>query len=371
MFGMASTSQWNRFSRLTVATAWVAGSLTSCNKEAPPAPAPVVEPAAAAVAKKLQRADVAMFAALPDNFDSASNPGTDAKIALGQMLYHDKRLSKNQDVSCASCHEIDKGGADGKAFSPGHKGQLGGRNAPSVINAAGQFVQFWDGRAKDIEEQAGGPILNPVEMAMASPEAVLAVVKSMPEYIAAFQAAFPGEADAVTYGNLSKAIGAFERRLVAKSRWDKYLAGDDAALTDEEKTGALEFINAGCTACHNGVLVGGGMYQKAGLVKPWPNQKDVGRAAISKNDAEKLFFKVPSLRTATKTAPYFHDGSAATLEAAIKQMAEYQLGKQLSDAQVAAIAKWLGSMDGQIAPALLAVPKLPVSTETTPKPSGE
>ncbi len=342
-----------------------AAALSGCKKDAPaPSPAPAAE---AQAAPKLQRSDLTAFAALPVNFDSAANPGTDAKVALGQMLFHEKRLSKNQLLACDSCHGLDTFGADGKPFSPGHKGQLGGRNSPTVLNAAGEFVQFWDGRAKDVEEQAKGPILNPVEMAMASSETVVATLKTIPGYVTAFQAAFPGEADAVTYDNLGKAIGAFERKLVTPSPWDKFLAGDDAALSDEEKVGAQEFIATGCGGCHSGVLVGGAMFQKAGLVKAWPNQKDLGRFEVTKKDEDKLFFKVPSLRNIVKTAPYFHDGSAATLDVAIKTMAEHQLGKQLSDAQVASIAKFLNALTGELPAALKAVPKLPESTETTPK----
>lgn len=358
----------------SVAT-WIAAlaivtGLSACKKEsaAPTTPAATEQASAPVAPTTLQRSDVGMFGALPAAFDNPANPTSDAKVALGQMLYHDKRLSKNQAISCNSCHDLTKGGADEHPFSTGHKGQLGGRNSPTVLNAAGHFAQFWDGRAKDVEEQAKGPILNPVEMAMANSETVMATVRSMPEYVAAFQAAFPGEADALTYDNLGRAIGAFERKLVARSRWDKFLEGDDAALSESEKAGVHEFIVAGCIACHTGVLVGGGMYQKAGLVKPWPNQKDLGRFVVTKNEADKLFFKVPSLRNIAKTAPYFHDGSAATLELAIKQMAEHQLGKQLTDPQIAAIARWLTSLNGEVAPVLLAVPKLPASTETTPKP---
>ena len=342
-------------------------AFAGCKKDAP-APTATAAPAVEATApKQLQRRDLTLFAALPANFDSAANPGTDAKIALGQMLYHDTRLSKNQQLSCNSCHGLDTFGADGKPTSAGHKGQLGGRNSPTVLNAAGEFVQFWDGRAKDVEEQAKGPILNPVEMAMASSETVVATLKTIPGYVKAFQAAFPGEADAVTYDNLGKAIGAFERKLVARAPWDKFLEGDDAALSEDEKAGAQEFLTVGCGGCHAGVLVGGAMFQKAGVLKPWPNQKDRGRFEVTKKDDDKLFFKVPMLRNIAKTAPYFHDGSAATLEVAIKTMGEHQLGKQLADAQIAAIAKFLNALTGELPAALKAVPKLPEGTDATPK----
>ena len=337
-------------------TALLASALTACKKDAP-APSPAAE--APAAPKTVTRADLAMFAALPATFENPVNPLTDAKIALGQMLYHEPRLSKGGQLACNSCHQLDHFGVDGKPTSTGDKGQLGGRNSPTVLNAAGHFAQFWDGRAADVEAQAKGPILNPVEMAMESSETVVAALKAIPGYVTAFQAAFPGQADPVTYDNLGLAIGAFERKLVTPSKLDKFLGGDDAALTDAEKAGAREFIDAGCTACHTGVLVGGGMYQKAGLVKPWPNQKDLGRFEVTKKDADKLFFKVPSLRNIAKTAPYFHDGSVATLEEAITMMADHQLGKTLTAAQVSSIATFLNALTGELPVALQTAPKLP------------
>jgi cytochrome c peroxidase len=172
----------------------------------------------------------------------------------------------------------------------------------------------------------------------------------------------------VTYDNVAKAIGAFERKLVTPCRWDKYLGGDEQALNDVEKRGAAEFVAAGCAACHSGVLVGGGMYQKVGLVKPWPNQKDLGRFNVTKSEADKLQFKVPSLRNIARTAPYFHDGSVASLEQAIRMMGEHQLGKQLTGEQVRVIAAWLGALSGDLPQALVAEPALPPSSPSTPAP---
>ena len=172
------------------------------------------------------------------------------------MLYYEPRLSKSQEISCNSCHLLDQYGVDGQPTSDGHKGQAGDRNSPTVYNAAGHFVQFWDGRAADVEEQAKGPVMNPVEMAMPSEKQVIAVLKSMPEYVDAFKKAFPGEKDPISYENMAKAIGAFERKLITPSRWDKFLRGDSQALTNEEKAGFNVFMETGCQACHSGAISG-------------------------------------------------------------------------------------------------------------------
>lgn len=357
-------------------------SVSACGKKDAPAPAaeqPTAKTAEAPAADKaaekpaepaaptLDRAKLSAFAALPGEVTAASGPASDAMVALGKMLYFEKRLSKNQDVSCNSCHMLDKGGVDGSATSSGHKAQKGGRNAPTVFNAALHTAQFWDGRAKDVEEQAKGPILNPIEMAMPNAEAVIAVLKSMPEYVAAFQAAFPGQADAVTYDNVGIAIGAFERKLTTPGRFDAFLKGDDKALSDDEKAGLATFLDTGCASCHTGAAVGGGMFQKLGLVKPWPDLKDNGRFDATKDEADKFKFKVPSLRQIADTAPYFHDGSVRTLEEAVKLMAAHQLGKDLDEAKIKAIVTFLKALSGEANKELTAEPKLPASSETTPK----
>jgi cytochrome c peroxidase len=291
----------------------------------------------------------AVFSPLPDSAPSAQNPLTPEKIALGKKLYNDKRLSKAQDISCNSCHRLDTFGVDNEPTSPGHLGKRGGRNSPSSFNAALHVAQFWDGRAGTVEEQALGPILNPIEMAMESDAAVIDRLKADPATVKEFQAAFPGEKNPVTYPNLGKAIGAFERTLITPSRFDDFLRGDSSALTEEEKKGGKLFVETGCTACHNGATIGGMMYQKLGLVKPYPT-KDLGRAEVTKNEADKFMFKVPSLRNVAKTAPYFHDGSVKTLPEAVSLMAEYQLGKKLDDAQVASIVTFLNALTAKAAP---------------------
>jgi cytochrome c peroxidase len=230
--------------------------------------------------------------------------------------------------------------------STGDRGQKGARNAPTVYNAAGHFAQFWDGRAADVEEQAKGPLLNPAEMAMASAAQAEAVLKSIPEYADLFKRAFPGQPDPVTFDNLARAIGAFERQLITPSRWDRLLKGDQGALTGVEKAGFNKFVESGCAACHNGAYVGGNAFQKLGMVRPWPNTADLGREQVTKKASDKFLFKVPSLRNVARTAPYFHDGSLATLDEAIRKMATHQLGKNLTDADIRSIAAWLQTLTG-------------------------
>lgn len=308
-----------------------------------------------------------MFAPLPAAMPSASNPLTEEKIALGRTLYYDPILSKNHDISCNSCHDLANYGVDGKALSDGHRGQKGDRNSPSVYNSALQFVQFWDGRAADVEEQAKGPVLNPKEMAHPNAERVVQTLKSIPEYGSAFARAFPGETDPVTFDNLAKAIAAFERQLVTPARWDRYLSGDESALSADEKHGLAVFVSTGCAACHAGALVGGAMYQKVGVIKPWPNQNDKGRAQVTKQTSDEMLFRASSLRNVAKTGPYFHDGSVRTLEQAVQLMASHQLGRELSAADTSAIVTWLQTLTGAIPVTYIAKPKLPEPGPKTPK----
>lgn len=323
----------------------------------------------AVLAVDIPAARLRMFKPLPANMDSATNPPTQAKIDLGRILYYENRLSKSQKFSCNSCHMLDKFGVDNAPTSEGHKGQRGDRNSPTCFNAAGHIAQFWDGRAADVEAQAKGPVMNPVEMAMPDEKTVIATLKSIPEYPALFAKAFPGEKDPVTYDNMAKAIGAFERKLVTPSRWDKFLAGDQKALTDAEKAGFLKFSDSGCATCHLGAYVGGSSYQKLGVVKAFPGLKDDGRMKATKKAEDKYFFKVPSLRNIEKTGPYFHDGQVKTLEEAIAKMGEFEIGKKLSPADVASIATWLKSLTGTVPADFVKPPKLPASGPKTPKPS--
>lgn len=300
----------------------------------------------------------------------ASDPSsvTEELVTLGRLLFFDERLSKNQKLSCNSCHSLERYGVDGARTSTGHKGQQGGRNAPTVYNAAAYAVQFWDGRAADIEAQAAGPILNPLEMAMPNAAAVETVLRSIPGYLEPFKRAFPGDAQPITLANTARAIGAFERRLSTPSRWDRYLTGQKDALTVAEKEGLRLFTNLGCMVCHTGETLGGTAYQRAGAVEQWPNQKDQGRFEVTKVEGDKMMFKVPTLRNIEKTAPYFHDGSGATLSEAVKTMGRYQLGLDLGADEVTSIVTWLKSLTGELPKAYIAAPVLPKSARGTPRP---
>jgi cytochrome c peroxidase len=322
----------------------------------------------AEVSQTIDPAALKMFAPLPAEVPPPSGSLNGQQIDLGRMLFYENRLSTDQKISCNSCHGLDEYGVDGEPTSSGHKGQKGNRNSQTVYNAAGQVAQFWDGRAATVEEQAKGPVMNPVEMGMPSAKVVVAVLKSMPEYVEAFKAAFPTDKDPVTFDNMAVAIGAFERKLLTPSRWDKFLQGDAAALTPAEKAGFNTFIDAGCQTCHAGALVGGAMYQKLGVVKPYPDASDLGRFQVTKNEGDKMVFKVPSLRNIEKTGPYFHNGKVGTLTEAIERMAEYQVGKKLTDSQIQSIVTWLKSLTGVLPADYIKPPKLPPSSPRTPKP---
>lgn len=305
-----------------------------------------------------------MFAPLPQTVPGKV-PVTAEKAALGRMLYYDVRLSKSQKISCNSCHQLEKYGVDGEPTSDGHNGQKGDRNSPSVYNAAGQVAQFWDGRAADVEEQAKGPVMNPVEMAMPSEKQLVVILKSMPDYVQAFKRAFPDSKAPVTFNNMTIAIGSFERNLLTPSRWDKFLAGDQSALSNEEKAGFNAFTSAGCQTCHFGAYVGGSLFQKLGVVRPWPDTTDPGRFKVTKSEADRFVFKVPPLRNAEKTAPYYHNGKVTTLEQAVSMMADYQLGKTLPSDDVESIITWLKSLTGTIPADYIQPPALPKSTPAT------
>ena len=328
---------------------------------APEAAAPALDRSA------LRKRAVAVFGVLPVEASNPENAITPAKVELGRALYYEPRLSKNHDVSCNTCHLLDRHGVDGLPTSTGHRGQVGGRNSPTVYNAALHIAQFWDGRAADVEEQAKGPVLNPIEMAMPSEEAVVAVLDSIPGYAPLFAAAFPEEEKPISYDNMANAIGAFERKLLTPSPFDAFIAGDDNALSDEQLAGLDAFSSAGCTTCHQGAAIGGGLYQKLGVIKPYPTE-DHGRMEVTGKEADHNVFKVPSLRNIAKTGPYLHDGSIQELDEMIRIMAEYQLGIPVDDAQVSAIEAFLESLTGAVDAELIAMPELPPSGPDTPAP---
>ncbi|GAB6066592.1 cytochrome-c peroxidase [Aquifex pyrophilus] len=320
------------------------------------------------------------FKPLPKVAENPENPVTPEKVKLGKMLYYDPRLSKSGLISCNTCHNLARYGVDNLPTSIGHRWAIGPRNAPTVYNAAIHIAQFWDGRAKDVEEQALGPIVNPIEMANTE-ENVVKTLKSIPEYVELFKKAFPNEKDPVKYVNIGKAIGAFERTLMTPSRFDEFLKGNTDALTEQEKRGLKTFIEVGCAGCHNGAGVGGHMFAKFGAIteywkvtypyvlKEKPTIKvDFGRFGVTKNEADIFVFKVPSLRNIEHTYPYFHDGSVWSLEDAVRIMAKTQLGKELTDQQVKDIVAFLKALTGEIPKHALEVPELPPSRENTPKP---
>ena len=301
------------------------------------------------------------FKPLPSIAENNANPATEAKVYLGKVLFYDTRLSRSGEISCNSCHNLSTFGVDNQPTSTGEKGQKGTRNSPTVFNAALQNMQFWDGRAKDVEEQAGMPILNPVEMAIPHKDFLVKRLTGIPIYQDLFKKAFPEDPKPITYDNLQKSIGAFERTLLTPSRFDQYMQGDQQALTANEKEGLSVFINTGCSSCHQGVAIGGGSLQRFGVVTDYrtltkSRTDDKGREAVTKNPADKDVFKVGALRNVTGTFPYFHSGSVFNLDSAVSIMGKAQLNKELSQQQVEQIIAFLNTLTGDINPAAKTVP---------------
>ncbi|WP_254806465.1 cytochrome-c peroxidase [Polaromonas sp. JS666] len=276
-----------------------------------------------------------------------------ARADIGRLLFRDTRLSGNGRISCASCHDISKGGGDGRDRSVGLHGGLTSVNAPTVLNAALNFKQFWNGRAESLEAQADHVMQNPVEMGSQWAEVVQKVSQD-PKYKAAFAASYK---DGVTKANIQNAIATFERTLITpNSRFDKYLRGDANAITAAEKAGYAKFKQYGCVACHQGVNVGGNMFQKFGVMGDYfakrgnPTEADLGRYLVTKVESDKYVFKVPSLRNIALTAPYFHDASAKTLDEAVDIMFRYQLGRVASKEDKEAIIRFLNTLTGELDP---------------------
>lgn len=268
------------------------------------------------------------------------------KVALGKRLFHDPALSADGTVSCATCHPLDHGGADGMVLSRGVGGRLGGANSPTVYNTGLNLAQFWDGRAATLAEQVGGPLTHPAEMAFTWP-GVLARLRQSP-HAADFQRLYGGEPSEPA---LRDALAEFERSLVTvDSPFDRWLAGDDDALSAEQKHGYALFKSYGCASCHQGAAVGGNLFQRFGFFGNWfadrgrTTPADLGRFNVTGRASDKYVFKVPSLRLVTLTAPYFHDGSVADLREAIRLMARYQLGRDMAEGDIAPIVAFLGSL---------------------------
>ena len=301
------------------------------------------------------------FGTMPKVMAATDNPLTDEKVDLGRMLYFDARLSASGDISCNSCHVLAEYGVDGLATSPGHAGDFGVRNSPTVYNAAIHFVQFWDGREPTVEAQSKGPVLNPVEHGLASAEAAEEILRGIPGYRPLFEAAFPGQDEPVTFDNFALAVGAFERKLVTRGKWDRWLVGDGSALNEQEVRGLNIFTELGCTTCHMGPGLGGNLYQKMGLIEPYPTD-DTGRFQVTGAETDRFMFKVPGLRNVTETGPYLHDGSVDTLDEVVRIMVRYQLGKTVTDAQAADVVAFMTALTGALPTEYIAAPELPADS---------
>ncbi|MDR3055981.1 MAG: cytochrome-c peroxidase [Zoogloeaceae bacterium] len=272
------------------------------------------------------------------------------KVALGRQLFHDPRLSKDNSISCASCHDLARGGVDRQSRSIGVGGQLGEVNAPTVYNSSLNFRQFWDGRVATLEEQAGGPITNPVEMASTWEEA-LSRLQADKAIAAQFRAIYNSAPTAATVQN---AIAEFERSLITPARMDRWLLGEADAITAQELEGYRVFRRHGCVACHQGENVGGNLFQRFGVMQDYfagrkvdDNDPDLGRFRVTKREEDRFVFKVPSLRNVALTPPYFHDASAATLEEAVTKMGRYQLGVDLPPEDIQSIVRFLHTLTGE------------------------
>lgn len=288
-----------------------------------------------------------------------------AQVQLGKKLFFDPRLSKSGFISCNSCHNLIMGGTDNLKISIGHKWQQGPINAPTVLNAGMNIAQFWDGRAADLKEQAGGPIANPGEMAFTH-ELAIEVLESIPEYSIEFKKVFSAEKIEIT--QVTQAIAEFEKTLITpNSRFDQWLNGNKNAITEQELAGYNLFKASGCASCHNGPAVGGTSFQKMGIVTPYKTRnKAQGRVDVTGKESDRFVFKVPILRNVERTYPYFHDGEAATLSEAVDTMGRLQVGKNFTSEENAKIVAFLKTLSGKQPSFIL--PILPPSTDNTPQP---
>jgi cytochrome c peroxidase len=271
------------------------------------------------------------------------------KVALGNRLFHDTRLSGDNTLSCASCHALNKGGTDQSRVSTGIAGQKGGINAPTVYNAGFNFVQFWDGRAPNLKEQARGPVANPIEMGAAWPD-VVAKLNQDPVYVKAFQSQYP---NGLNEDNIVDAIAEFERSLTTpNSRFDRYLQGNRDVLSQDEQAG-YQLFKANCASCHAGVNLGGLSYEKMGRHRPYftnPSaiqREDLGRFNVTHREADKHYFKVPTLRNVAVTWPYFHNGSTSDLREAVRVMARHQVDADLSEREIDQLTAFLKTLTGE------------------------
>lgn len=322
----------------------------------------------------------AEFKALPDKApEPADNPSTKQKLELGKMLFFDPRLSKDGTVSCNSCHNVMFHGGDGRPVGVGVHGQRGGRGSPTVWNSAFQTVQFWDGRAATLEEQAMGPLVNDVEMGMGSHAYVVERLNKIPGYMASFKAAFPKDKEPITINNVAKAIAVYERTLITPNApFDKYMKGNKKAMTPQQIRGMKLVDEIGCTACHTGVNFSGEEKMGVGNYKPFPQvpgskfdkmyelTKDLGRYEVTKNPEDKNHWRVPTWRNVAITAPYFHNGQVKTLDEAVRVMAKTQLDADLTDTQVEDIVAFLNALTGEFP--VQTMPRIPNTANMTVTP---
>ncbi len=289
-----------------------------------------------------------IFKVMPYKMPGAQNDSPE-RIALGKRLYFDVRLSVDDALSCNSCHPIDaeRAGMDGKRVSIGALRRSEKRNTPTVYNAGLQFTQLWDGREPNLKAQNRVALLSPLQMGMPDSESVVQKIRALPEYPQDFEVAFPGKEPEISFDLIREALAAFERTLITHDRFDDFLKGNLSALNDTEARGAELFMDSGCVTCHTGPLLGGNMFQKTGLLKPYDDTKDMGRFHLTGQEADKFMFKVPGLRNVAQTAPYFHDGSERELAGAVKRMADIQLGKSFDNLQTLQIVKFLQTLTGE------------------------
>jgi cytochrome c peroxidase len=281
------------------------------------------------------------------------DPVQAARIALGQRLFFESRVSADGNVSCSHCHLPDKQASDGLPKAIGVFGKENPRNAPTIFNAALNFKQHWRGDRDSLEEQAEKSLLGPASFGNPDHATAMGKLKDVPDYPPAFAKAFPDDKDPIAVKNWGVAIAAFERTLITPAKFDAFLSGDAAALSPQEQAGLRKFIDTGCAGCHNGAGVGGNSFQKFGVVEDYWKETgagtpDKGRADVTKSDADLYVFKVPGLRNVAKTAPYFHDGSVEDLAKAVKIMGKTQLGSTLSDQDAADIVAFLGALTGKV-----------------------
>lgn len=284
------------------------------------------------------------LAPLSGDFSTPARPTDPARVSLGGRLFHEKAMSADGSLSCASCHPLERWGQDNQPRSKGVGGARLRRNTPSVLNAAGHLAQFWDGRRPDVEAQALDPVFSADEMAMPDEAALLEALRRA-GYEADFAAVFP-EQQPMSARTVGLALGAFERTLATRAPIDEFLEGRADALTANQRAGFDRFTMLGCTNCHSGRLIGGQRYERLGDVQPWPDESDLGRFEVTKLAADRLVFKIPSLRNVAKTAPYFHDGSVETLPEAVTLMGRHQLGLELTERDVASLVDFLEALTG-------------------------